>query len=74
MVYDFVVRETEDHPEFDHESVNQDTLEMSTDEVGAWYLSPLTLRCTEEWSKTLPSIKTEDDGKRLDLTVDLGPA
>ena len=59
-------------PKFDFESISESTILMEEDAEGAAYsLSPVSLDCSEEWSRFLPTIKGEDSTEEFYVTVNL---
>lgn len=55
----------------DSDSVTDKTLQMTKDEDGNHFLSPVVLDCSTEWSKALPQVYGESDENKFDVTVNL---
>ena len=58
-------------PVLDPDSVTDKTLQMTMDEDETYFLTPVILDCSLEWSKVLPDIVGESDENKFDVSVTL---
>ena len=61
-------------PKLDPDSVTDKTLQMTMDEDETYFLAPVILECSMEWSKVLPNIVGESDENKFDVSVTLDQA